>query len=119
MAKHITLTGAADRRPEELLRAAGMHVSVVSDNSLQALSNPTAKQPDVVIVDLRNSPVLPAAVAILRRHHPNTGVMIIASALEPALLVEAMRAGVTEVVAEPFEREDLERAVNRVSAQAT
>ncbi len=119
MPKHITLTGAADRRPEELLRAAGMHVSVVGENSLQALSNPAAKQPDVVIVDLRHSPVLPTAVSVLRRHHPNTGVMIIAAALEPALLVEAMRAGVTEVVAEPFEREDLERAVNRVSAHAT
>ena len=119
MAKYITLVGAADRRPEELLRTAGMHVAVVGDGSLHALSNPGAKQPDVVIVDLRQSPVLPPSVSVLRRHHPNTGVMIIASALEPALLVEAMRAGVTEVVAEPFEREDLERAVSRVSAHAT
>jgi pilus assembly protein CpaE len=119
MSKHITLVGPADRRPEELLRAAGMHVSPVGEGGLNALVAAGARQPDVLIIDLRRSPVLPPLVAMLRRQHPNTGVMIIASSLEPALLVEAMRAGVTEVVAEPFEQDDLEKAVNRVSAQSS
>jgi pilus assembly protein CpaE len=119
MSKLITLVGAADRRPEELLRAAGMHVSSVAEGGLNALIGHGAKQPDVLIVDLRVSPVVPPMVSVLRRQHPNTGVMIIASALEPALLVEAMRAGVTEVVAEPFEQDDLEQAVSRVSVQRT
>ena len=94
-----------------------MHVSSVGDAALHSLIAPNVKQPDVVVVDLRESTIVPPLVGVLRRHHPNTGVMIIAAALEPALLVEAMRAGVTEVVAEPFEQEDLERAVNRVSVQ--
>ena len=119
MAKLVTLVGAVDRKPEELLRAVGMHVSAVADiAALSVLASPSAKQPDVVIVDLRQSPVLSPLVALLRRNHPNTGVMIIASGLEPALLVEAMRAGVTEVVAEPFTQDDLESAVHRVSAQS-
>ena len=118
MSKHITLVGAADRRPEELLRAAGMHVSSVADSALGVLASPAAKQPDVLLVDLRQSPVVPPLVGLLRRNHPNTGVMIIASVLDPALLVEAMRAGVTEVVAEPFTQEDLESAVNRASAHS-
>ena len=119
MSKHIILVGAADRRPEDLLRAAGMHVSSVGDGGLHSLIAANAKQPDVLIVDVRRAPVLPPTVGMLRRQHPNTGVMIIASALEPALLVDAMRAGVTEVVAEPFEQEDLENAINRVSVNVT
>src|SRR5688572_1937133 len=118
MAKLVTLIGAVDRKPEELLRAAGMHVSSVAESALGMLAGPSAKQPDVLLVDLRQSPVVPPLVGLLRRNHPNTGVMIIASVLEPALLVEAMRAGVTEVVAEPFTQEDLESAVNRASAHS-
>ena len=117
MSKHITLVGAADRKTEEILRAAGMHVSSIGDGGLNALVSPGAKQPDVLVVDLRRTPVIPPMVSVLRRQHPDTGVMIIAAALEPALLVEAMRAGVTEVVAEPFDQEDLEEAINRVSVQ--
>jgi pilus assembly protein CpaE len=118
MAKLVTLIGAVDRKPEELLRAAGMHVSSVAESALGMLASPSAKQPDVLIVDLRQSPVVPPLVGLLRRNHPNTGVMIIAAVLDPALLVEAMRAGVTEVVAEPFTQEDLESAVNRASAHS-
>lgn len=118
MAKLVTLIGAVDRQPEELLRAGGMHVSSVAETALGMLASPSAKQPDVLIVDLRQSSAVPPLVALLRRNHPNTGVMIIASVLDPALLVEAMRAGVTEVVAEPFTQEDLESAVNRASAHS-
>ena len=118
MAKLVTLIGAVDRKPEELLRAAGMHVSLVAESALGMLASPSAKQPDVLLVDLRQSPVVPPMVGLLRRNHPNTGVMIIASVLDPALLVEAMRAGVTEVVSEPFTQEDLESAVNRASAHS-
>jgi len=118
MAKLVTLIGAVDRKPEELLRAAGMHVSSVAESALGMLASPSAKQPDVLLVDLRQSPVVPPLIGLLRRNHPNTGVMIIAAALDPALLVEAMRAGVTEVVSEPFTQEDLESAVNRASAHS-
>ena len=34
MAKLVTLIGAVDRKPEELLRAAGMHVSLVAESAL-------------------------------------------------------------------------------------
>ena len=117
MAKHITLVGAADRKPEDLLRAAGLHVSVITEAGLGSLVGVSAKQPDVLVVDVRRTAVVPPLVGVLRRQHPNTGVMIIAQTLESALLVDAMRAGVTEVVAEPFEQEDLEDAITRVSGQ--
>ena len=62
MAKLVTLIGAVDRKPEELLRAAGMHVSSVAESTLGMLASPAAKQPDVLVVDLRQSPVVPPLV---------------------------------------------------------
>src|SRR5687768_18246464 len=42
------------------------------------------------------------AVAALKRQHPTTSVLLVATALDPALILEAMRAGVNECVAEPL-----------------
>jgi pilus assembly protein CpaE len=119
MHKHIALVGATDRRVEELLHAAGMQVVSISDAALHTLAAPSARQPDALLLDLRGaSPMIPSAVAMLRRQHPTTGVVIIAGSLDPALLVEAMRAGVNEVVAEPFGQQDLENAIARVCGHA-
>jgi CheY-like chemotaxis protein len=114
----VSLVETTDRRPAELLRAAGMNVVSISAGDLAALAAPAARQPDVVVVDVRGASSIPPAIAAVRRQHPDTAVVILASALDPALLLEAMRAGVNEVVAEPFEGEDLERALSRVAEQA-
>ena len=119
MHKHIALVGATDRRLEELLHAAGMQVASTSEAGLHALVAPAARQPDALLLDLRGpSASIPQSVAMLRRQHPHTGVVIIARNLDPALLVDAMRAGVNEVVAEPFGQQDLESAIERVCGQA-
>jgi pilus assembly protein CpaE len=81
---------------------------------LAALTQPGASQPAVVILDLRERPVLPPIVAALRRQHPTTGVIIIAAALEPALMLEAMRAGVTELVTAPLTAPEVHAALSRV-----
>jgi pilus assembly protein CpaE len=49
----------------------------------------------------------------LKRHYPRIGVIIVAASLEPALMLEAMRAGVTEFLAEPLVADDLRAAVER------
>ena len=41
---------------------------------------------------------MPTALAQLKRHHPTTGVLLVAAKLDPALMLEAMRAGVNEFV---------------------
>jgi pilus assembly protein CpaE len=120
MHKHIALIGATDRRLEELLHAAGMQVASASEAALHGLAAPSARQPDALLLDLRGpSATIPQTVATLRRQHPHTGVVVIARTLDPALLVDAMRAGVNEVVAEPFGQQDLENAIERVCGQAT
>jgi pilus assembly protein CpaE len=54
---------------------------------------------------------------VLKRQHPTTGVIIVASRLEPALLLEAMRSGVNEFVTDPVTANELEAAIARVLAQ--
>jgi pilus assembly protein CpaE len=115
MAKQIALVLATDRQPEELLRTAGMHVTNVTEAGLGLLTLPSAKQPDAIVIDLRGGTGVPVSLTMLTRHHPNTGVVIIAATLDPKLLVDAMRAGVNEVVSEPFDQEDLEKAITRVT----
>jgi pilus assembly protein CpaE len=116
MSKHIALVLATDRQPETLLRAAGMHVTTLRPAGLTLLTGPAARQPDALVVDLRGGSAVPAALAALTRQHPGTGVVLIASSLDPSLLVDAMRAGVNEVVAEPFGQQELEKAIDRVTA---
>jgi pilus assembly protein CpaE len=87
-------------------------------DELAALAQPAAVQPSLVIVDMRERAALPPTVAMLRRQHPTTGVVIVAAALEPAFLLEAMRAGVTELVTVPLNLVELQAAINRVTVSA-
>lgn len=106
---HATLIAPQDRQLEETLRALGLQVS------RGTLESVASKRTDVVVVDLRGEKGLPPAIAALKRHHPDMGVVVVVSALDPALLLEAMRAGVSEVLPEPLAAEDVRRAIERVT----
>jgi pilus assembly protein CpaE len=114
---NILLVGSNDRQLEEMLRGCGMKMPAVAGAELAALAQPGAKQPDVIVLDLRDQSHLPAALPVLKRQHPSTGVLIVANRLDPALLLESMRAGVNEVVADPVTASDLEAAIGRLIAQ--
>jgi pilus assembly protein CpaE len=114
---NILLVGSTDRQLEDILRASGMHRAPVAGSELAALAQPGARQPDVLVLDLRGQHQLPSALGVLKRQHPATGVLIVADQLDPTLLLEAMRAGVTEVVAAPLVANDIEAAVGRLAAQ--
>src|SRR5262249_12908958 len=57
------------------------------------------------------------SVSALTRQHPSVGVIVVASSMDPALMLEAMRAGVTEFVTEPITQGDLKAAVDRVASK--
>jgi pilus assembly protein CpaE len=114
---NLLLVGSTDRLLEETLRRVGMHLQPVAGSELQALAQPSAKQPDVIVIDIRDQSHLPAALPLLKRQHPTTGVVIVASKLDPTLLLEAMRSGVNEFVSDPVSPADLEAAIARVVAQ--
>jgi pilus assembly protein CpaE len=112
---NVTVVGAHDRQLEELLQASGVRVTSLKVEDLTALAQPAALQPAVVLLDVREHEALPAAVGMLRRHHPETGVVIVAAALVPSLMLDAMRAGVTEFLAFPLTASDLQAALSRLT----
>jgi pilus assembly protein CpaE len=110
----VLIIGAHDRELESLLAQCNMRASSLKAAELMSLAHPAARQPDVVVVDVRHEPGLPAALAPVKRHHPTTPVVLVISALDPQLVLEAMRAGVNEVVAEPLSAAELETAIKRL-----
>ena len=91
-----------------------MSVSSASFLELDRLATSSGISPDAVVIDLRDEPAIPPALAVLKRVHPSTGIVIVAARLDPALMLEAMRAGVTEWVSEPVSQVDLKAAIDRV-----
>jgi pilus assembly protein CpaE len=117
MSIQITIIGSQDRRLEELVRSSGLRPTVASAVDLLTLTHPGAVPPDVLIMDVRNHGQVPAALAALKRQHPTTSVILVARELTPALMVEAMRAGVNECVAEPLTPDSMGGAISMVVAQ--
>jgi pilus assembly protein CpaE len=114
---NIVLIGSTDRQLEETLQACGIRPLALAGSELGVLAQPGVRQPDVLVIDIREQSHLPAALPLLKRQHPTTGVVIVASRLDPALLLEAMRSGVNEFVTDPVTTAELEAAITRVIAQ--
>ena len=119
MSVHVTIIGSPDRKLEELVRSSGLRPTVASAADLLALTQPTAPQPDILIMDVRGPGQVPATLAALKRQHPATSVIVVASELSPVLMLEAMRAGATECLAEPLSPESVAAAMTRILAQRT
>jgi pilus assembly protein CpaE len=116
VALNITIVGSADRQLEELLRSQSTRIRSMPVAELLALAQQAAAQPDVVLLDVRESGALPPTLVTLKRQHPSTGVVIVAARMDPALMVEAMRAGVNEWLAEPITANELSLAIERVTS---
>ena len=118
MSARIVLVESGDSRVGDLARQAGLAVAAsVSLNELGLADRNGA--PDLLLLDLRDQPALPSALALLRRRNPSMSAIVIASAMDPTLMLEAMRAGVNEFVAEPLSPTDLRQAVDRVLGQSS
>jgi pilus assembly protein CpaE len=104
----------SDAQLGQLVRETGIRCTVVARDVLSTLAQPGAAQPGVLIVDLRGQEGIPPAIAVLKRNHPTTGVLLVATRLDPALMLEAMRAGVNECVTEPISVAELQVAIKRL-----
>jgi pilus assembly protein CpaE len=113
---NVFVIGAVNRQLDDLLQATSRTTSLPFE-SLPGLAAQPALQADVVVIDLRDRPAVPPAVSLLKRHHPSIGVVLVASSLDPGMMLEAMRAGVTEFVTEPITGKELGAAIDRVRAQ--
>ena len=118
MSINVVLLGSTDRRLEELLRAANVTVRTINAAELTQLAQSSSRLPDALVIDLRDVEGFPAAVADVKRRHPSLGVVIVASRQDPAVMLEAMRAGVSEWITD-LKHDELERAIERVANQQT
>ncbi|MEO8483184.1 MAG: hypothetical protein ABI634_13310 [Acidobacteriota bacterium] len=116
MAITVTIVGALDRSVEDRVRAAGMVPANLAVADLSALAHATGAPPDVVVLDVRALAQIPPDFGLMRRQHPDTGLVLVASTLDPALMLEAMRVGVSECVTN-LTNSDLEAAITRLVVQ--
>jgi pilus assembly protein CpaE len=116
---NVVLASARSPMLEELLRTCGAVVTVRGTDDLQALAVPSARQPDVVVVEHDETLPVPGALLAIRRQHPATGIIMVLSRLEPGLLVDAMRGGVSECLEEPVSEEELRSALQRLAHKPT
>ena len=114
---NVSVLVGTDAQLPDLLRACGAHVTTIVLADLKALAIATARQPEVVVVDLRERGAVPTEVAAVKRQHPSTGILVVLPSLDGTLILEAMRAGASECVAAPITREELASALGRIAAQ--
>jgi pilus assembly protein CpaE len=114
---NVSVLVGLDRQLPDLLRACGAQVLTIEIEDLKALAGPTVRQPDVIVVDARDRSTMPAELAVVKRQHPATGILVVLPRLEGTLILDAMRAGASECVAEPIAQEELHAALGRIAAQ--
>ena len=103
-----------DEELEALVRGSGAKVIQVDLEKPDALG---VGKLELLVVDLRQQDHLPTALVAFRKKLPQVGVIIVTSALDPALMLEALRAGVNECVTEPLKQDDLTDAIDRLLGQ--
>jgi pilus assembly protein CpaE len=54
-----------------------------------------------------------------KRQHPATNVVLLGSTVDPALMLEGMRAGINEFIAEPLRQTDFDAALSRLLGHRT
>ncbi|NHZ83019.1 AAA family ATPase [Massilia sp. CCM 8695] len=98
--------------------AAGAHAvqpAVGGAGDLLALAG--REQPDLMLVDGCADSAGLAAVATLTSRHPHIAVVLLCAICTPDFLINAMRAGVREVLPAPLAQADLEAALARIGAK--
>ena len=112
---NVSVLAGTDRKLPDLLRACGAQIASIEIDDLRTLAEPAARQPDVIVVDARGGITMPAELAVIKRQHPTTGILVVLPRLEGALVLDAMRSGASECVAEPITREELSSALARIA----
>jgi len=106
---------SGDERLVEQLRACGADPARFAPSDLDG--SPRLRQaPPALVLDIRRSGEVPAGLSAFCRQHPACRVAVVMTTLDPALMLEAMRAGVSECIAEPITGQVLEQALQRLVA---
>ena len=114
---NVSVLVGSDKQLTDLVRACGAHTATIEMADLKALAMAGARQPDVLVVDVRERSTMPVELAEIKRQHPSTGIVVVLPGLDGTLVLQAMRAGARACVAEPVTRGELEGALSRIAAQ--
>ena len=118
MALTLTIVGSrGDSQLEATVRATGSFSTVSSVAGFGSLLDARSGQPDILLVDLSGACELPAQLAGIKRQHPSTKIILLLSKLDPTLMLQGIRAGVDECMAEPLGGPDLSAAIERLVGQ--
>jgi pilus assembly protein CpaE len=109
------VVGSDDRHLTAMLGTLGLRVmSVPEETAMAAFARAQAET--LLVVDARGRSAVPAWIPAFRRQYPSSPLLMVLSAFDSALILEAMRSGVNECLAEPLTDADLEAAVLRLQA---
>jgi len=108
------------RRSTRLMLAmiSDVEVVAIASNGLQAVNMAREHRPDIVVLDI-NMPEMDGLSAFkqITQIHPDTGCIIISAEKESTTLREAMSMGIRDYLFKPFTVDELEQAVEQVSAR--
>lgn len=115
MALNIALASARPPLLEDLLNSCGATLTSLGIEGLASFAQASARQPDAIVVEHDERAPIPPALLQIRRQHPTTGILLVLPRLDPALMLEAMRSGVNECLAEPITETELRAALERIA----
>lgn len=103
---------AGDLQP--LIAACGMRPVVLHIEHLAGPTRLATGVPEALLVDVRADRSILSQVAAVKRRYPSMGIAIVASKLDPELMLESMRAGVSEALPEPLTVAAIQAAISRI-----
>lgn len=110
----VAIVGNTAGDLQQLIAACGMRPLVMPVEQLAATTRSSVGIPEALLVDVRGDRSILAHVAAIKRRYPSMGVAIVAKALDPELMLESMRAGVSEALSEPLTVASVQAAISRV-----
>jgi pilus assembly protein CpaE len=115
----VAIIESGERVLALLARGAGLNATTHDFETGLMTIERSGNLPDVLVVDLRKQDSFPSDLAAFKRRHARTGIVLVVATLDPRLMLDAMRAGVTEVLPEPLTAADLRSAIERVVGHQT
>lgn len=110
----VGIIGNSDGDLQSLVTACGLRPIALQADQLAAATRTNAAMPDALLVDVRRDRSALSMIAAIKRRYPAMGIAIVAKSLDPDLMLESMRAGVSEAISEPLTATALQAAIGRV-----
>jgi pilus assembly protein CpaE len=112
------LVGSDDRALKAQLALQSLRARSVSDDAAMAAFG-RAEADALLVVDVRGRSGVPGWIPAFRRQFSASPILMVMTTLDPAMILEAMRAGVNECLAEPLVEQDFAAALARISSLRT